>query len=195
MGLLIFAFRKLFLKRRINQLNGRQMQLSQAKQTITEQIGRAQRSKAAAQSAFSSMMQNTAMQNQSIFQAQMGEYTNGAMALADEFKKFTPNSEEAKAAKAAMDEYKAESQIQTQALYADFTGSQQMLSMKANMMTQAMEASDSGELQQLQAKDSQLELETASNESVLKQLNGELDGVEKAETDAAKKEAPNFGLA
>jgi len=198
MGLLIFAFRKLFLKRRINQLNGRQMQLSQTKQTVTDQIGRVQRNKAAAQSAFSMMMQNTAAQNTSIFQSTMSGYTQGLYELKDQYaaaQKEDPNSEVALAAKAAMDEAKEKAQLESQELYAEFMGAQQQLTMQSNMMSQSMEASDTGELQQLQAKDSQLELETASNESMLKELNGELDGVEKAETDAAKKEAPNFGLA
>lgn len=69
MGFLIFAYRKLFLKRRINDLQYREMVLQQKKMLATEQIGNYQSIMSyqdnMMQSAFSSQMAQLMMQKQS----------------------------------------------------------------------------------------------------------------------------------
>lgn len=201
MGVLIFAFRKLFLIRRLNQLNARNMQLSQTRQRVTDQIGVWQRTKAAAQSAYSMMLQNTATQNSSIFQSTLNSYSGYVFTKSDELKAAReaagndPNNNIVQNAQRTLDEAKEQAQRMGMALTAQYNGAQQQLAMQQNQMNQQIEASDNGELQALQMKDAQIDEEMAANESVEKQLNYELEEVKKAEDSAAKNGAPNFGLA
>lgn len=80
MSFLIFAYRKLMLKRQINDLNFRQMVLSQKQQTITSQIGTMQQLTSAAKS-MTNIFSQSAM---SAMQMQMyGQYQNGEVPTED----------------------------------------------------------------------------------------------------------------
>ncbi len=61
-------------------------------------------------------------------------------------------------------------------------------------MTQQMEQKDNIDLQQLKDKDAQIDMETTSNGSILKQLHAQYEEINKYEDNAAKRDAANFGI-
>jgi len=68
------------------------------------------------------------------------------------------------------------------------------IAMATQLTNNVFESMSNASLPYLNAEDSRISLEMANIESQLKAVNGELEGVEKAETEAAKSEAPKFGL-
>lgn len=166
MGFLIFAYRKLFLKRQINDKEYRQMMLSQQKQTMTEQIGIVQQSMSAAKNLLSVFTsgQMTSLQNDIRQKYGMND-TGGTVD--------TTKSQQA---------------------YNEMQIGQQKLVAFNYASNSIFEAASTAQLQPLKCADTAIDLEMASLESQLKTLRPELESVEKAETDAAKNEAPKFGL-
>ena len=67
--------------------------------------------------------------------------------------------------------------------------------MASSQTNSVFEAGSNLQLSQVKAQESQIDGEMANLESKLKLLSGELESVEKGETEAAKSEAPKFGLA
>jgi len=167
MSFLMFAYRKLALKRQIGDKEYRQLVLSQQKQTMTDQIGQYQQMVSAAKNATSTLM------NSSMFALQTEAYapykqTDG-----------TYNVDQSKDAGIK------------QAL-----GEKQYALMQANSITSSIfEASSQATMSQLKGQESMIDTEMASLDSQLKQMHEELAGVEKGETEAAKSDAPKFGLA
>lgn len=165
MGFLIFAYRKLFLKRKINDLNYQAMVLSQKKQNITDKIGQVQQ----------------AISSAKTLTASVASYTTNALTNSI-FKEFYNEDRTPKSTEAAM-----QAQMKLSA-------GQQAIATAGNLTNSLFEASDQAQLAYLNSIDSQISLQIANIDSQTKQLMPELESVEKAEDQAAKSEAPKFGL-
>lgn len=173
MGFLIFAYRKLFLKRKINDLNYQAMVLSQRKQTITNQIGLVQQAISSAKNAVSMSTQILlAAGQESVF----NNYYNR-----DKDGKVTPK--DGKDAALTQSTYVNELNAKTQAI-----------TYGAQLTNSLFDRADQAQLAYLNQLDSQISLQIANIDSQTKQLMPELESVEKAEDQAAKSEAPKFGL-
>lgn len=169
MSFLLFAYRKLFLKRKINDLSFRQIILSQKQQRITEQVGLVQQALSAAKNVVS------------IFTSgKMNEARNDIME-----KYFDPSNGQLR-----KDINVSEAFVQNELQRTQYAA--MMTSQTANSI---FEASNQAMLNPLNSEGTQIAQEMASGESQLKLLNAELESVEKAETEAAKQCTPRFGLA
>lgn len=166
MGVLIHAFRKLFLKRQINDKEYRQLILSQQKQSMTEQIGVVQQSMSAAKNMLSVFTSNSLASYQNEILNPYKDGNNGV--------KMTEAQQ-------------ADAQMKMQQKQAELVA----FNYASNSI---FEAASTAQLQPLKNADSAIDLEMASLESQLKILRPELDGVEKAEGEEAKQGAPKFGL-
>lgn len=170
MGFLIFAYRKLFLKRKINDLNYQSMILSQKKQQITDQIGAVQQAITTAKSALS-------LFTQAGIQSAQKEVYNKYYDIDEKTGKYTPKGD------VDQSSFMNELNLKTQAkAYA------------GQFANSLFEASDQAQLSYLNQLDSQISMQIANIDSQTKQLMPELESVEKAEDQAAKSEAPKFGL-
>ncbi len=154
MGFLIFAYRKLFLKRRINDLQFQEMSLQQKKMNATQQIGNYQ-------SAFS--YQNN------IFQAGMQGQVYNLM-------KQYPQTPQADGTPSLFMQEYTKMMVPYQQKQAEMQYQEQM------------------QMQQIKDADTQIEEKMASIESQLKLMSAELESVEKGEDQAAKQDAPKFGI-
>ena len=165
MGFLLFAARKLQLKRQINQLQFRQMQLSQEQQQISEQISQQQERQQQVQNSInyintiSNSLAN--VQNATLLQ---NSYTNGRIPTTALTSLFNNNGMNA-------------------------------TNVATNVMNSVFTAQNNVQLAQLQGKDSQISLELENTESQLKLLQAEYESVKKAESSEAQNCAPTFGLA
>lgn len=197
MGFLIFAYRKLTLKREINQKQFRQMQLSSMQKQVHEQMSIMQQAKSQMQDSWNNLYTNLSNNTTSLFQAKAAASQSDYSSLYAQYQKDTSagapqatiqqDLAKLEAAKTASDnQQKAIAAEQTLAM-APLLAAKQAVSTMTNAMDQA-------EMQMLHQKDQSYEEEISSLDSQLKSLNAELDSVEKAETDAAKKSAPTFGL-
>jgi len=169
MGFLIFAYRKLSLKSRINDLNFRLMMLTQKEQSMTEKVGQMEQAMSSAKNmmAASNSTQMSRM-TESILTKYYDKDANGKMT-----------------AKAGID-----SNLVNQEMYkANYEAAAQN-----SVFSGAFDAVAKAQMTALNTQSTQISNQKANIESRLKQMNGELDGVEKAEDDAAKKDAPKFGL-
>lgn len=179
MGFLIFAYRKLFLKRKVNDLNFQAMVLSQKKQTITQQISLTQEAMSNSKNLINMLSSSSMASIQSNVYSEYFQKNGNGM--------FDPSKRTEAYAKADANE------IQMMA-------SQRMQTEQARvMMTNAFcgsvfDAVDKAQLTQLNMLDSQISMQIANIDSQTKQLMPELESVEKAESEAAKSEAPKFGL-
>lgn len=162
MSFLIFAYRKLALKRQIGDKEYRQMILSQQKQTMTEQIGLLQQSISAAKNIFSTLANGSLY---SVQQEVLSKYSNGVV----------PQDQQA-------------------SIYQEIQNKQYEIAQRTSMANSVFEAASQAQMSQVKIKESQIDSEMANLESQLKTLRPELESVEKAETEAAKSEAPRFGL-
>lgn len=165
MGFLIFAYRKLFLTRKINDLNFRLMSLSQKKQQITDQVGNMQQAMSSGKNSLSAMSSNALSQAQ---QSIMSKYYDGG---------------------------KLKEGVDQTFVYNEYQQATSQVMAQTNLCNSVFENTSQTQLKQLNSMDSAISLQCASIESQLKQLNGELEGVIKGEEAAAKAEAPKFGLA
>lgn len=162
MSFLIFAYRKLVLKRQIGDGQFRQMVLSQQKQTMAEQIGQLQQSISAAKNIFSVLANGTMA---TISQQVNAKYANGVT-----------------------------SDDQQRSIMQEIGSQQYSVMQRLNQSNSVFEAASTAQMSQIKSKESQIDSEMANLESRLKLLSGELESVEKGETEAAKSEAPKFGL-
>ncbi|HNW25580.1 MAG TPA: hypothetical protein PKI94_02185 [Candidatus Gastranaerophilaceae bacterium] len=222
MGFLLFAVRKLFLRRKSNDLSFRSIMLSQKKQEITEQINSVMQGISQAKSAAAF----TAGQMQSIFAKQQNsemssifedfnanskkhEFYEAFNGLTDQKEKTAWLKEHQTALTDlgwsssdnnldAWEKVKAELSETDNTRMTALQQAQMEQNTKIAMATQltnnVFESMSNASLPYLNAEDSRISLEMANIESQLKAVNGELEGVEKAETEAAKSEAPKFGL-
>lgn len=169
MGFLIFAYRKLFLKRKINDLNYQAMVLSQRKQTITSQIGLVQEAISSAKNAVSL-------------------FTQAALGVAQKevYKDFYKDPNDPN--KGIVEGKDASG------LYTAMNAKTQAITYGAQAINSLFDMQDKAQLAYLNQLDSQISLQIANIDSQTKQLMPELESVEKAEDQAAKSEAPKFGL-
>lgn len=176
MGFLIFAYRKLFLTRKINDLGFQSMLLSQKRQQITAQISNIEQSMASAKNMINIFTSTSIAYKQSQDMSKYYEYVQDPR---------NPNSKILK----PKDGVAAENMMYTtQAANAEIMAA-------GNICNSVFDAISTAQLNALHAEDSQMELQSKNIESQLKLLNEEVQGVEKAESEAAKSEAPKFGLA
>lgn len=169
MGFLLFAARKLQLKRQINQLSYRQIQLSQEQQQITDKI---------------SQQQQKQQQIQSIFNT-VGTMINGAQSVNQALQYQALNN-------------KGLSQTEINAaLETMVSGNKEFQSMTyaTNVMNSVFTAQNNVQLTQLQNKDNEISMELESVDSKLKLLQAEYENVKKSEQSEAQNSAPTFGLA
>lgn len=166
MGFLIFAYRKLFLKNKINDINYRQLALSQKQQQMTAQVGVMQQAMAAGKNLLS-VFSNGSLSNISS-DIMKDYYKDGKFIGTEEDKMKIMNEVNAK----------------------------QYAVMATNATINSIfEASNTAIMAPLNAESTQISLEMANNDSQLKLLNSELESVEKGEDAAAKQCTPKFGLA
>lgn len=168
MGFLIFAYRKLFLKRKIDDLNYRAMVLSQKKMAMMEQIGSVQQISSQSQEALSIWSSDRAMGIENQFKGLFQQYgqnnqNNNGMGIDSP----------------VVMAYRAE---------------QTRLANQVQQMKAGFDSKDQLQLKQLHAMDTAIDQEIALIDSQVKQLTPELENVEKAEDKAAKDEAPKFGV-
>ncbi len=169
MGFLLFAARKLQLKRQINQLSYRQIQLSQEQQRITDQIAQQQQKQ---------------QQIQNIFNT-VGTMINGAQSVNQAMQLKTLNDKELS---------KAEISAAYQTMMngnKEFQG----MTYATNVMNSVFTAQNNVQLSQLQNKDNEISMELESVDSKLKLLQAEYENVKKGEQSEAQNSAPTFGLA
>lgn len=198
MGFLIFAFRKLSLKRQITQKQSRQMTLNMKLQQIQNQIGVMQQSKASSQGALQMMLQNSGSMNESIYQSQMAGYYQGSAVLNQKYQEAMSKSGGVETAqtqkiKNAMNEYNAEATAQSQKALFDFQSKQRALVATGQAFNSIFQSSDQADMNYLQQVNLQLEQEAATNDSQLKLLTAELQEVSSAEEKAAKDSVAKFG--
>ena len=188
MGFLLFSARKLQLKAKMNQLQYRQMQLSQEQQTIASQIADKQQAINAAKNQLGICSQMTMMNSimstlngNADIQSILTEKGTNIQALLQGASNFNLSAEQTQKLQYAY--AVAQNQAQMQSAYA------------TNVMNSVLDASSKVELTQLQNKDSQISLEIENIESQLKLVSGEYDAAKKGEQSEAQSSAPTFGLA
>ena len=169
MGFLLFAARKLQLKRQINQLSYRQIQLSQEQQKITDQIAQQQQKQ---------------QQIQNIFNT-VGTMINGAQ-----------NVNQMMQMKSLNDKNLSQAEINS-AFQTMMNGNSEFQGMTyaTNVMNSVFTAQNNVQLSQLQNKDNEISMELESVDSKLKLLQSEYENVKKGEQSEAQNAAPTFGLA
>jgi len=168
MGFLLFAARKLQLKRQINQLSYRQIQLSQEQQQITDKIAQQQQKQQQVQNIFNTI----------------GTMVNGAQNVAQ--------ASQAAAYQQALSAGNAAG-IDVTSLFNNnqYSG----ITAATNVMNSVFTAQNNVELSKLQNKDNEISMELESLDSKLKLLQAEYESVKKGEQSEAQNAAPTFGLA
>ena len=173
MGFLLFAARKLQLKRQINQLSYRNMQLNQEQETVSQKIKNLQQAQQAAQNQvniFATKM-NSANQIAGGFQQLAGLANGQAVSMNYMGTQMTPAT------------------MAANVMNSIFTAANQVSEYIAiRLIRQA-------QLAELNAKDSEISLELENNDSQLELLQNEYQSVKKAESNEAQNCVSNFGLA
>lgn len=200
MGVLIFAYRKLSLKRQMNQDQFRLGQLQAEKTQVVRLIGDLQQSIAQRQDMAQQMMGNISNIFYSGAQLQMygvNQQTQGAEAAYREALNKAKGDEKNPDVVAARNNYEAAKQASVNAqgnsMMAFNAFQTQMMGMN-QQINSVFAAKEKGSLQGLKTKENRIDTEIASLNSVLVQEKADLDGVEKAETEEAKSSAPKYGL-
>lgn len=206
MGFLIFAYRKLTLRRKINQDQYRQMQLSQEQQQIQSEISIMQQGIAAKQDMTKQILSNISDGAYSGQQMWMLGQNNAATNAKLQYMETARKYEAANPGKDAKDDPDVKKAWENFQRVQNGVNSAQMTSMwQANVFQNQMmatnqivnsifNAKDEGTMKALKSRDTRISQEMASLESQLKLENAEYDSVEKAESEEAKKSAPKFGL-
>lgn len=204
MGVLIFAYRKLSLKRQLNQDSYRLEMLTMEKNSVTRQIGLMQQSMADKQDMAQQMMGNIS----NIFYAGTQMQTGMARAGVQYAEQNVAQAME-KARKSGVDPSKDQGVLDAQKALGAAQSSMsetQMGSMQAfnifqtrmlaanQEMNSVFMAKDKGAMQGLKSKENRLDTEMANLTSVITQEKAELQAVEKEEGEEAKNSAPKFGL-
>jgi len=170
MSFLMFAYRKLALKRQISDKEYRSIVISQQKQTMTEQVGVFQQSISAAKNSVSAA-------------------ANATMSMIAQAA-YSPFIKDGK-----VDCSSAEAQAKLAGVQADLQAQNYAVMQASSATNSIFEASSQAKMSGLKAIEGMLDSEMANIESQLKQIREEVASVEKGETEAAKSEAPKFGLA
>lgn len=197
MGFLIFAFRKLTLKREINQKEYALTILSQRQQRIQDQMSVMQQVKSNTQSAWQMISNSSANTAASVFQASI---QGSQQKAADATKAWTDaqangaSADQVSQLKAKADAANAELTSQNNKAFITYQASQSAMVAANGVVNSVFSATDESDLAYLHTQDQQYEQQKASLESQLKVERAELESVEKAEDNAAKDVAPKFGL-
>lgn len=205
MAFLLFAFQKMAITRKINNKNYELICNTNELQRIQSQIGIMEQSKASLQDAWSTASALLSQSSSSIYQASVFASADDVTKATTAYREACKNSQssgtdkandpEVIAAKAKMDDAQKASADATQKAYVGQQAAQQALAMTGQLANSVFEAGDKAKRAILQSQDQRLELRKGQIQSELSLLNNELENVTKAETDSAKKTAPNFGLA
>lgn len=199
MGVLIFAYRKLSLKRQINQDSFRLTMLTIDKTQVTRQIGDLQQAIAQRQDMAQQMMGNISNIFYSGAQLQMQGSNiyaqNAERALAEAMKKDPKGeSDEAKRARDDFEAAKKAAVIAQGNSMSMFNAFQTQMMGMNQQVNSVFAAKEKGALQGLKTKENRIDTEMANLTSVLAQEKAELQSVEKEEGEEAKNGAPKFGL-
>jgi hypothetical protein len=163
MGFLIFALRKLQLKRQKSQLEYRLTVLGSKVEQIQKAEAQFQQSISSAKNMINIFQQAQSMSNQ---MSMFGMYDKNADGSAQT------------------------DQVQ---YMKDFMAQQQSQAMASNFVNSIFDNMSQSRLSVLKAQEDQITQEKTSEESQLKYISEELQGVEKSEDAAAKEDAPHFG--
>lgn len=197
MGFLIFAYRKLSLKRQINQKQFRQMQLSSMQKQVQEQMSIMEQAKSQMQDSANNLFSTLSNSTNCLFQAKMAASQSDYNSLYTQYQNDVAQKKGSDVIQqdlAKLEAAKTASDNQQKALAAEQALASAPLLAAKQAASNIFNTMDQAELQILHQKDQRYEEEIASLDSQLKTMNAELDSVEKAESDAAKKSAPTFGL-
>lgn len=179
MGFLVFAYRKLSLKRKISDLQFRQMQLSMEKQQLTDRVSTYQNQmsmgKDILQQAYGEPMQQLMFGYQAMSQ-QSNVFMSPDMGNGQPNQKFIAPKQ------------------RYQDLMQQFMLPYSQLASQYQGLNSLFEQKEKSDLQRMHQQDTRIDQEMASLESQLKLMNAELQSVEKGEDEAAKQDAPKFGL-
>lgn len=197
MGVLIFAYRKLSLKRQINQDSFRLTMLTIDKNLVTRQINDLQQGIAQKQDMAQQFMGNISNIFYSGAQLQMQGVNiyaqNAERALAEAQKK--ANGVETDEVKKARDNFEAAKRASVMAQGASMQEfnlfQNQMLGLN-QQVNSIFAAKEKGALQGLKTKENRIDTEMANLTSVLQQEKAELQAVESEEKEEAKNGAPKF---
>lgn len=192
MGFLIFAFRKLTLKRQINQKQFTQMTLANQQQRVQEQISIMEKTKSAMQDAWSTTSNATLSTAQSLYNlSTMASQSK----IQDLYKKYgNANTNDQVSIMNEITEQQEKVRAKNTAAYAAYQAVASGVTLANYAVNSVFSAADDAQLQALHRQDQRYEEEQASLDSQLKLLNAEYESVTKAESDAAKQSAPSFGL-
>lgn len=195
MSFLLMAYRKLSLKRQINDLTYRQTELGNKLMQIKNQMSVYQQAKTSTEGNMQYMLQNAQNLSNNIFQMGLAsssqDVNDKSKALQDAQK--TGNEAAIKAANEALEQARATSESRTKEMWAANQIAQASIvaASRANSIFSASQ--DQGNSACLKNLGDQCELEMANNNSTLTYLNAEYANVEKQESEDAKNAAPKFG--
>lgn len=170
MGFLIFAYRKLVLKNKINDLGYQALLISQRKQTVTSQI--------------TSLEEGFQQAKQTINMLASSEMGQMQKSLYDKYGKRDDKT----------GQFIFNEKMDSTSMNMEMNTQMQVLQQKYAYANSIFEGNEKGMLDRLHIEDKQLESQQATIDTQMKQLTPELAEVEKGETEAAKAEAPKFGL-
>lgn len=199
MGGLIFAYRKLSLKRQINQDQFRLGMLQIDKTAVTRQIGDLQQAIAQKQDMSQQMMSNISNIFYSGAQMQMNYANQNAQGAEYAYRQALDKYKDEKhpdvvAARNAYEAAKQQS-VTTQGNSMMFFNQFQNQMLGLNQQVNSIfAAKEKGSMQALKTRENRIDTEMASLTSVLAQEKADLDSVEKAEGEEAKNSAPKYGL-
>ena len=194
MSFLILSFRKLSLRRKINNGNFRNMQLQMAQDKIQSQIADAQKLNAQMQDNWTSLTSSLGNISNSIFAAQDAtakiDYNNAK----SNFDKASEAGNKEEAAKYEELMKKAEKEYNEQAKNILQLQNNQAVALSAmkQSVNSIYEASQKAQLEDLQRKDQAISLERESLQDPIATWNAEYTSLEKAVSEAAKNSAPKY---
>ena len=206
MGFLIFAYRKLTLKRSLNKHEFDQIQFSMQKQQISEQISVMQQAMADKQDMAQQIMANISnmgysqiqgsvwMSQQSVAAAQANlDKTIKGVKDNDSTADITKNQGvlDAKEKLDLAQKASAGTQMNTMMAFQQFQTGMMAMNQQINSVFAAQQK---GDLQALKSKENRLDLQMKSLESLIAAERAEYQSIEKAEGEEAKDSAPKFGL-
>lgn len=198
MGLLLAIYRKLSLRRKIDQGQYRLMQISSRLQRLESQIGDMQQAKTRAQSVWDMAIGNVTNMTDSIFQSKMATIGQGDPALFKQMQDAIANKDkDPAAATAATNAYEQSANQASQNSYklaAAYNIFQQQTAMARSTMQNMLDKADESTLQQLHQEDTSLDQQKTSLEAQLASWNAEYESVGKLVESEAKEAAPKFGL-
>ncbi len=201
MGFLIFAFRKLSLKRTINQKNFRLMQLCSRQQQLQETSGLLQQAKSLMQDAWNMTSGNIGNIATCLNQSNMDKINSRLDVASNKYDKVYDDFKNGKASAAQLDAARMEYEKAQKEAEESTKDSLKLTQagiganlVAGQVVNSVFAASEKAQMAVLNSQSQSIDMEKTALESQLKLLNEELASVDKAESDAAKKAAPTFGL-